>query len=134
MKAELIAPCGMNCQLCYAFIRDKKPCAGCRTYSPNKPTYCSNCKIVRCSKRLDNGWSDCSLCDKPCLRLKSLDKRYRDKYHMSMIENLRQISEHGMKVFLHNQEISFTCPNCGNMLSVHQALCPHCQVNPWIKE
>ena len=29
MKTTLIAPCGMNCRLCLAYIRDKKACPGC---------------------------------------------------------------------------------------------------------
>lgn len=29
MDKTLIAPCGMNCQLCYAFQREKNKCPGC---------------------------------------------------------------------------------------------------------
>jgi len=40
-------------------------------------------------------------CEKyPCQRLKSLDKRYRTKYGMSMISNLEYIRDHGIKKFL----------------------------------
>jgi len=36
----------------------------------------------------------------PCKRLKALDKRYRMKYHMSMIDNLNFIKENGLEAFL----------------------------------
>ena len=36
----------------------------------------------------------------PCKRLKALDRRYRIKYHMSMIENLKYINEFGMEELL----------------------------------
>ena len=39
----------------------------------------------------------------PCKRLKALDRRYRIKYHMSMIENLDYIKEFGMENFLTNE-------------------------------
>jgi len=29
----LIAPCGMNCGACIAFMRDKNNCPGCRVFS-----------------------------------------------------------------------------------------------------
>ena len=39
----------------------------------------------------------CFDCDKfPCDRLKRLDKRYREKYGMSEIENLNKIREIGL--------------------------------------
>ena len=30
MKSELIAPCGMNCGICYGYLREKNKCPGCR--------------------------------------------------------------------------------------------------------
>lgn len=127
MNSDLIAPCGMNCRLCSGFIRKVKPCPGCRSSADNKPAYCTSCAIVHCAKRLSNQWSDCSACDVPCRRLKTLDKRYRTKYHMSMLENLAMIRDEGMDRFLDEQQRRFRCPVCGGTPSVHRTKCPVCQ-------
>ena len=127
MNSEHIAPCGMNCRLCSGYIRKVKPCPGCRSSAVNKPIYCNTCTIAHCGKRLSNEWSDCSSCDTPCRRMKALDKRYRTKYHMSVLENLAMIRRVGMDRFLDDQRIRFCCPNCGSILSVHRTKCPACQ-------
>src|SRR5690606_40228259 len=57
-----------------------------------------------------------TLQDYPCKRLKSLDKRYRTKYHMSMIENMDAIQEIGMPAFLVSQEEKWRCPTCGGTI------------------
>jgi rubrerythrin len=58
--------------------------------------------------------------------MKQLDKRYRIKYRMSMIENLEWIKEHGIEDFLKREEIRWQCPSCGNIVSVHRLECPDC--------
>ncbi len=62
----------------------------------------------------------------PCKRLKSLDKRYRTKYHMSMIENLVFIKEHGIEKFLEKQKETWRCPTCGGLICCHNGLCLTC--------
>lgn len=131
MKAELIAPCGMNCRLCYGTIRPKNKCGGCRASDADKPKSCTNCKIVQCEKRIQNRWETCAPCEKPCQRLKDLDKRYRTKYHMSMLENLAVIREQGMAYFLQQQKEGYSCPACGATLCVHREECPTCNVSVW---
>ena len=42
---RLIAPCGMNCTLCYAYQRTKNHCPGCRTDDEQKAFSCTNCRI-----------------------------------------------------------------------------------------
>lgn len=129
--AERIAPCGMNCRLCYRYIRSRNPCLGCRASDEHKPQSCLNCKIVVCEKRAQNRWETCAPCDMPCRRLKDLDKRYRTKYHMSMIENLETIREHGMAFFLAQQEARYRCPACGETVCVHREDCPSCKAPVW---
>ncbi len=125
MDATLIAPCGMNCALCYAYQRDKNRCDGCRSDSiPFE--YCRRCVIKSCKTRLDNGWADCSVCERPCQRLKQLDKRYRTKYGMSMLENLAAIRENGIEAFVGQQLQRWTCPDCGVVICVHHGRCMHC--------
>ena len=131
MKAELIAPCGMNCSLCYGYIRPKNKSLGCRAPEASKPKSCTNCKIVQCEKRIQNGWETCAPCDTPCKRLKDLDKRYRSKYHMSMQENLALIREHGVESFLRQQEETYRCLDCGATACVHREECPECKAPVW---
>jgi len=46
--------------------------------------------------------------DYPCNRLKALDKRHRTKYHMSMIENLEVIKEHGIEDFMRREKVALS--------------------------
>ena len=67
--------------------------------------------------------------DFPCKRLKSLDKRYRTKYHMSMIENLIFIRDYGLAKFLKREEEKWKCRDCGEMICCHNGLCLNCQMD-----
>ncbi len=97
MKSTLIAPCGMNCAICSGYLRAKNRCFGCRTITTQE--YCKNCIIRNCSFLKENKIKFCSSkCGKyPCKRLKDLDKRYRTKYDMSMLENLENIEHSGVR-------------------------------------
>ena len=119
---ELIAPCGMNCGICQAYLREKNKCPGCRGLDKNKPR--SHCKIKTCIK-LDSKF--CYACkDFPCDKLNHLDKRYRTKYDMSMIENLKFIQTDGIKQFLKHEEERWKCSNCGGVICVHNKTCITC--------
>ena len=126
----LIAPCGMNCGLCIGHIREKKPCGGCfKIDDENKPKQCRSCSIVNCDFLAKTESGFCYECEKyPCTRLKRLDKRYKTKYGMSMIENLSYIKKYGLENFLKNEEIRWTCHKCGAGLSVHRDYCLNCNV------
>jgi hypothetical protein len=107
MKTSFIAPCGMNCSLCVAYLRDKNRCPGCRGDDDKKTSdYCSNCIIKNCDQLNMNNWKYCSdKCEKfPCTRLKNLDKRYRNKYDMSMIENLENVKKLGIRKFIEKEK------------------------------
>ena len=58
-----------------------------------------------------------------------LDKRYRTKYHMSMIANLDQIRDQGMEAFLAQEAQKWRCPTCGGSLCCHNGLCMYCQTD-----
>ncbi len=127
LAASHIAPCGMNCALCMAYVRDRKPCPGCHGEDAQKPYHCVNCSIRHCEEL--NGKDDtlCFACGKfPCRRLKQLDKRYREKYHMSMVDNLLQIKEEGMDAFLAGQTAKWSCASCGGFICVHRGHCVRC--------
>lgn len=123
----LIAPCGMNCGLCMAYQREKKHCPGCNVEDENKPVYCIHCKIKNCEHLALTESGLCVDCEKfPCARMKQLDKRYRTRYGMSMIENLRTIQSIGKKAFVKLEMERWKCPQCGGVVSVHRDHCFNC--------
>jgi hypothetical protein len=125
--AALIAPCGMDCRLCMSYGREKRPCPGCRNDDCVKPKTRMACHIKNCSKFDRQGIKFCFSCDEfPCARLEHLDKRYRSKYGMSMIENLSNIKKFGIRRFVRSENEKWRCLQCGEMLCVHKPLCLSC--------
>ena len=126
MNNASIAPCGVNCDTCIGFQRDKNRCAGCNN-SGNKPYHCTVCSIKQCDEKGDNHILLCNACLKfPCRRIKDLDKRYRTKYGISLIENLNTIKEIGLTQFIELEKEKWKCSNCGQLLSVHRDTCLNC--------
>ena len=124
----LIAPCGMNCRLCQATIKDKSSCPGCRGDDNVKTKTRVACKIKNCEALAKSGATFCFQCDRfPCDRLNHLDKRYRTKYRMSMIDNLNAIKKNGITHFIQNEKKRWTCPHCGEIICVHKPHCLHCR-------
>ncbi|MCX7614964.1 MAG: DUF3795 domain-containing protein [Clostridiales bacterium] len=135
MEKKLIAPCGMNCGLCVSYLSmkndlnkqgfQKKYCEGCLPRGKNCLHMGDHCELLK--NGLVRFCYECQ--DFPCKHLKALDKRYRTKYHMSMIENLRDIEKHGIENFLKKEEEKWTCPDCGNMVCCHNGLCLNCKID-----
>jgi len=134
-RLDLIAPCGMNCSLCIAYqFREKDLnrkgfhrtyCPGCIPRGKNCTHMADSCQLL--AKGLVRF---CYECDSyPCKRLKVLDKRYRTKYHMSMIENLRTIKEHSIESFLRKEEKKWKCSDCGDTICCHNGLCLKCKID-----
>ena len=125
---QLIAPCGMNCGICAAFFGYKlngkkmKPCEGCRVRDFPCASIKKPCDRVR-DRRIDY----CFECPTfPCERLEKLDKRYRKKYGMSMIDNLKYIQINGINEFLRSEQERWKCPTCGGIICVHNKTCYAC--------
>jgi hypothetical protein len=137
-KFELIAPCGMDCSTCSAFLAflnevPKKRghifhCIGCRPRNKQ----CAYLK-GQCEPLANNKISFCFECDRyPCERLRKLDHRYRRGYGVSPIENLEMIRAQGVEFFLRQQRKRHGCPQCGGMISVHNKKCFTCdKVERW---
>jgi len=129
---ELIAPCGMNCGICVAFFgytmegkKRKHICPGCGSRA-------SLCAFIKegCRKLATNQIEYCFECtDFPCANLKTLDNRYRNKYGMSMIENLDYVKENGVEEFLKHEQERWKCPSCGGVICVHNKICYACRAN-----
>jgi len=129
---DLIAPCGMNCGICKAYLAYSRGVPKER----GKVTHCSgclprnkNCFIKRgCKKLAKNKVKFCYECnDMPCANLERLDRRYRTRYNMSMVENLKELKEKGINQFLRNQRKKYNCPACGDVISVHDGKCYACE-------
>jgi hypothetical protein len=134
MKRDLIAPCEMNCEICVGHIREKNKCHGCREIDAYESSYGRKCTIRSCQILKNGNWDFCSdKCEKyPCSRLKNLDKRYRTKYGMSMIENLGNIRNLGIEKFIESEQSRWKCPECGKLLCVHRISCLSCGANRYL--
>lgn len=127
MKKELIAPCGMNCNICMAYLREKNKCPGCRGSDTNKSFTRIRCRIKNCEMLKKTKSKFCFECEKiPCTRMRHLDKRYRTKYGMSMIDNLEFIKKHGVNKLIKKEEKKWKCQKCGGVISCHNRKCYVC--------
>jgi len=140
MEERDIAPCGMNCSLCVSYQAREKDlnskgfhrgyCPGCIERGKHCLHMADNCKLMR-----DGTVRYCFECDKyPCPRLKLLDKRYRTRYHMSMIANLNAIRAEGIDDFLAREKNLWKCPTCGGNICCHNGLCLDCQLEVFKKK
>src|SRR5512137_1207045 len=77
---RLIAPCGMDCGICMAYLRKKNQCPGCRSSDIGKAISVTKCRIKTCEVLKKKRARFCFQCEHlPCDRLKHLDRRYRTK-------------------------------------------------------
>ncbi len=128
---SLVAPCGINCGSCLAYLRDKNKCYGCRVDFDSKRKTCVQCRIKNCDLLSKTSTGFCYGCEIfPCQRIKHIDKRYMTKYRTSLIQNLLMIKETGITNFLAFESGRRTCPNCGAVLSIHINYCLKCQYEP----
>jgi hypothetical protein len=132
VKKELIAPCGIYCGLCSAYlayandIAIKKGlithCIGCKPRNKKCAYLKKNCSLL-----LNNEIDYCYECTEyPCRRLKHLDERYRKNYNYSLIECLNIIKENGDEFFLDKEKKENECKKCGSLISIHNKKCFHC--------
>ena len=122
---NLLAPCGMNCLLCYKHL-GKNPCAGCFSGEQNKPNSCRSCTIRSCA--VEKGLRYCAQCAKfPCRQIQALDKSYRTRYGVSLIDALNGAVRDGVASILREQVSRYTCPDCGGLISLHDGDCSNCK-------
>jgi len=124
MKREMVAPCGMNCNLCSWVLDPSKPgCAGCRPRGRG----CVHKKGL-CPELARSEVKFCYQCGRfPCASLLLVEKRYVKTHNYSFVENLDYIRRRGMPAFLKREIKRNSCPSCGQLLTVHSDLCPHCR-------
>jgi hypothetical protein len=138
MDTSLIAPCGMNCGLCSAYLayanelpraRGKiSHCPGCRPRNKQCAYIKGQCSLLR-----NNKIDFCFECKNfPCERLKKINNRYNINYSFDFIENLIFIKKNGIEKFVKMQNKKYKCPNCDGMISVHNGKCFKCDnVESW---
>jgi hypothetical protein len=141
VENNLAAPCGIYCGMCRQYLALKKDlleekglkwgCQGCRIRH-------KNCTFIRrdCPSLRKNEIDFCYECEKfPCQNLKKIDKIYRERYSVYLIENLKRIKEIGVEKWLQEQKELYTCPECGGEICIHDVECYDCgnNINPNIK-
>ena len=135
LNQELIAPCGMNCGICSSYLAYKNSlkgkgfpnCKGCRARNKKCAFLKKRCKDDL--KLLKGEIQFCFECNcYPCDVLTGLDDRYRQRFDMSMIDNLNEIKNKGINYFIKNQYKKYKCPKCGNLISVHSKKCFNCDI------
>ena len=130
-RADLIAACGMNCGICLAYLRERNQCPGCRDNGPGRLAHFTTCIIRNCETVKESPSGFCYECPRlPCRRLKALDKRYRTKYGMSMLQNLEHIRVHGVSAFVERENERWRCDGCGGVICVHRGICFQCGQKP----
>lgn len=127
-KVNLIAPCGMNCSICMAYLRKKNKCNGCRAVNTWNPKTRVECKIKNCQTLTSEGFEYCYPCSRyPCILISKMDKRYRTRYKMSLMENLNVLERDGIEAFRSAENEKWKCKYCGGVINVHKAVCSHCE-------
>ena len=130
----MIAPCGMNCATCLAYLRDKNTCSGCWGDTSTRRESCRKCRIKNCIFLNETESKFCYDCSGfPCRRLKQLDKRYQTRYQVSFIKNLLQIKHTGLENFIESENEKWRCPECGGTVCVHRGICLKCAMRPGYK-
>lgn len=122
---KMFAPCGMNCQVCYKHLKEKKACLGCLLNDDNKPEHCRKCKIKDCVKSKEITY--CFECeDYPCKHIKYLNKSYIMRYGVSLTEMSAEVKENGLIAFMEKELDRWTCEYCGGIVSLHSGICSEC--------
>ena len=113
--------------MCQAYGRDRNACPGCHGDDSLKSKSAATCRIKNCESLKAGKARFCFECEQyPCDRLKHLDKRYRTKYGMSMIDNLEHIRQRGIRDFIKQEKVRWACPKCGETICVHKENCISC--------
>ncbi len=138
MREDLVAPCGMNCATCSAYLAYSKGlqkkrgaiihCTGCRPRNKRCAYLKGNCDLIG-----KGTLTFCGECKQfPCYRLRHIDARYQRDYNVSFIENLRHITQHGIKDFLETERLRHRCERCGGIVCIHNRKCYNCDhVETW---
>ena len=128
----LIAPCGMNCRICSAYLAYSRKipkkrgkityCIGCRPRDKQCSFIKKRCEIIK-----NNEIDFCYKCKVfPCDILKHLVKGYIKRYDYSVIDNLTFIKNNSLEEFILKEENQYKCAKCGDTICIHNKKCYTC--------
>ena len=121
---SMLAPCGLNCLLCYRHL-GKNPCPGCRAQGEAPDRYQHKCVMRACV--LERGYFTCASCaERPCKRVKTFAKRYRDGYGVDLYADAALLNNIGAIALMEQQIAAHTCPACGHLIDMHYGKCSGC--------
>lgn len=124
----MFAPCGVNCLICYMHANPRKygkSCRGCFSQEQEKAIHCRRCRIKKCTE--DKGLSHCFNCtDMPCKLIKNLDKSYRQRYGVSIVENCLSALKNGIIHHMLLEKEIWTC-RCNGLISLQDGVCSECK-------
>ena len=124
IEANMLAPCGLNCLLCYRHL-GKNPCPGCRARLSEPDTYQRKCVMRACV--LERGYFSCADCgERPCKRVKAFGKRYREGYGVDLAADAVRLRVIGAEALLREQIASHTCTICSHLIDLHFGRCSGC--------
>lgn len=132
---RLLAPCGLNCLLCYRHLKKAGACPGCFAEEggegpprPIKSKSCRECPLKACARA--RGHAYCHECEaRPCAPLKRLEKTYQQRYGVSLSANGFSVIQRGLDAFMRGEQEKWGCPECGGVIGVHDRLCSECGVD-----
>jgi len=100
---NLVAPCGLYCGECTAFLN--KECGGCRSNRGLSKKYRKYCKIYECSS--NKKLKICLECNEfPCkfFDFFKAEKLIESSWFLDVLSNMKQIKEIGLSNFLNRKE------------------------------
>ncbi len=133
IKAELVAPCGMNCGICSNYLAykndlNRSQCAGCRPGNKKCSYLFGKCSGINHLLEGNAGARFCFECDQyPCKEIDRMDRRYSENYKMSVKENLKYIENNGLDEFVGEQHKEHHCMKCDDLVSIHNRKCFKCE-------
>ena len=124
IDTSMLAPCGLNCLLCYRHL-GKNPCPGCRARKDEPESYQHKCIMRACV--LERGYFSCADCaERPCKRVKTFSKRYRDGYGVDLAADAELVRSLGAEALIQQQIASHTCETCVHLINLHDGKCSGC--------
>jgi len=122
---DMIAPCGINCLACNAYLNGKTKCPGCRApLDKISRKTVRECPIKKCAFEKGLKWCFEDM-GYPCPKIKALSRRYLKNYSVDIIENAKG-ARWDIPAYLKAQQELFTCKSCGGIINQHRKTCSDC--------
>ncbi len=126
---DALAPCGIFCNACPSF---NKTCLGCPSENTHqKRTSKWGCQIRNCCYT-DKNLMFCGQCNQfPCdtITKKLINSHPGEpafKYRHEIPDNVQQLRELGLKLYLKSQNQRWACPSCSGIIQFYHYTCNRC--------